>query len=493
MTAPCRQRVALHPVVALFALIPLLAAACSSSSGGDEPCTTCPVPTDAAIRLSLEFDAFSRGLDPAGFRFVDLSRIEVVIEGGTAGRRSLQLTPPQDAAFLDVHSGSYTISATGYQGADLTIFTAAPRTIVVVKGDTANVQLPMIAALGEVLFEVAGQRTGAIQAVAGQDVPFVISVKNTQGRPVPEAAITVASSSGGFGGVLVEGTNDTDAEGRVRGVIRAPHSGIMGGFEVRVDGRPIPVGTGLRVEFASAVDASKSDITGLNKSFLIADDGVDMAEFTVVVQNAEGNPLAGIPITATSSRNAGIDKSVDVIVPLPGFTSGKTDNFGRFSFGVRSTTSSFLEIDAEGRLFSRPDAGRVFHPATIRVIADGIQIDQRDITFNSVANPTGASIIATPQFVPIGQSVSLTVQVRELPQFGGGPAAGVFVEITNAFNVSQNYIRDIRPAPGFSGFRTNAQGEWKGTIRSSVPEVLSLEAKADGRALTHPPRIISFQ
>jgi hypothetical protein len=127
------------------------------------------------------------------------------------------------------------------------------------------------------------------------------------------------------------------------------------------------------------------------------------------------------------------------------------------------------------------------------VIADGIQIDQRDITFNSVANPTGASITAAPQFVPVGQTATITVRVRELPNFGGDPAVGAFVEITNAFNVSLNYTLDIRPGPGFNGFRTNAQGEWSGTIRSNTPLQLSLEAKADGRALTHPPRLVIFQ
>ena len=490
MTSRLVWRVAPLCLAAFVTLVPFLTTACSSGGPG-EACSTCPVPPDAGVRVSLEFDAFSRGLDPSAFRIHDLSRIEVVFEGGSQGRKALQLTPPQDAAFLDVRSGTYTISATGYLGQDLVLFTAGPRNVTVLEGDTVDVRLDMIAALGEVGFEIAGQRSGAIQAVAGQDVPFVVSVKNTQGRPVPSAAIVV-TSGGGFGGVLFEGTNATDAEGRIEGVIRAPHRGVVQSFEVRVDSRPVTVSADLRVEFASAVDATKSDITELSKA-MVVDDGVETAEFTVLVEDVNGNPLAGVPVTASSSRNTGIDKSVDLIVSLPGFESGKTDNFGRFRFGVRSTTSSFMQLDPQGRLFSPSDAGRVFHPATIRVLADGIPIDQRDVIFNSVTNPSTASIAATPQFVPVGQSTTITVQVRELPQFGGGPARGVFVEITNAFNESLNYVLNIQPAPGFNGFRTNDQGEWRGLLRSSTPRQLSLEAKADGRALTHPPRLVIFQ
>ena len=491
MTSRLVRRAALCSVFALFIFVSFLMTACSSS-GVDGACTTCPVPTNAALRMSVEFDAFSSGLEPSAFRFHDLSRIEIAIEGGSEGRQTLQLTPPQDAAFLDVHSGNYTISATGYLGTDLILFTAGPQSVTVVEGDTVDVPLDMVAALGEVVFEVAGQRTGTIHAVAGQDVPFVVSVKNTQGRPVPTAAIVVTSTTG-FGTVQFEGTNDTDAEGRIRGSVRALQSGTMGGFEVRVDGRPVPLGSNMQVQFASAVDASRSDIVTVSRESLIPADGADGTEFTILVQDVGGNPLAGVPVLATSSRNEGVDKNVDVFVPLPGYESGKTDNFGRFAFAIRSTTSSFMEFDAQGRLFSRTGSGTTFHSALIRVIADGIQIDQRPITFQPVTNSTGASMTISPQFRRVGESAEIEVRVNKLPQFGGGPAVGVFVELTNALFVSQNYLMDIRPAGNFNGFRTNAQGVWRGTIRSTTAGVISLEAKADGRALTGTLRNVIFQ
>src|SRR5688572_16367364 len=373
-------------------------AACSSGGGNGgptEPCRTCP---DAALRLSLEFDAAARGLQPAGFRVQDLTRIDILVQGSTAAPQTITLTPPQEASFLPVLAGIYTISATAYMS-DLILFTASNQ-VTIATGDTASVQLAMQAALGNVALEIDGEIAGAIEAVAGEDVPFVVRVRNLQGRPVPNSAVQI-HTSGGFGQVAFTGNNATDALGEARGVIRAPHSGSVTGFSLIVDNRSISVPAGLAVDFATNVNNANSGIVELTPTgdFVIAD-GIARAEMLVSVRNATGEALEGIPVTATSSRNTGVDPNVDRILLLPGYDSGKTDAFGQFRFAITSTTSSFMQLDAQGRLFSARDAGHTFIPTTIQVFADGVAIDQRDVSFNSVVNPFGANLLATPQFLP---------------------------------------------------------------------------------------------
>lgn len=472
----------------------LLVVMAACSGGGPTPptdCPPCPPLQNAALRLTVEFDAAAHGLVPAGFKVQDLTRIDLVVQSAASQPQTFSLTPPQNAAFVDVIAGSYTISATGYS-TDLIMFTANGQ-VTVTPGDTANVQLAMQAALGAVEFLIDDKTTGTVDAVAGEEVPFIIRVRNLQGRLVPNAAV-VLRSSGNFGAILVSGSDATDLQGEVRGTIRAPVSGAMSGFSLTVDGRSITIPTGLRVQFATAVDAGLSDITALTSSFVTAD-GVDTAEFAVLIRNASGAPLPEVPVIPTSSRNVGVETNVDRFQPASGYESGKTDNFGIFRFRLTSTTSSFMQLDAQGRLYSAPDAGRVFHPATIRITADGVQIDQREVTFNSTVNPNGGGLVAAPQFVIAdGQSSALIiVNIQELAVFGGGPAAGVFIELINSLNVSLNYTIDVRPEPGFTGFRTNAQGEWRGRLRSATPAELFLFAKGDGRALILNPRSVFFR
>jgi len=440
----------------------------------------------------VEFDAAARGLQPAGFRVQDLTRIDLLVEGGGGAPKTIQLTPPQDASFLAVVPGSYTVTATAYQS-DLVMFTGSSQ-VSVARGDTASVRLSMQAALGEVTFEIDGTTTGTVAATALQNVPFAVRVRNLQGRPVPNAAVQLRSTSG-VGVIAFSGNNATDALGEVRGTIRAPQSGAMSGFTLTVDNRSVNIPAGLAIQFATAVDGFKSGISSVTPIGLISADGVAQVEFTVVVRDSGGAALPDIPVSVTSSRNAGVDPNVDRITPMGESASGRTDAFGAFRFAVSSTTSGFMQLDAQGRLFSAKDAGRTFYPSTIRVVADGVAIDQRDITFNSVVWPNGAQFVITPQFLAAdGQASALVVlKINELPASGGGPAAGVFVELANSFNESLNYVLNLQPEPGFNGFRTNAEGEWRGRLRSATPADLFFFAKSDGRALIIDARSVFFR
>jgi len=173
-----------------------------------------------------------------------------------------------------------------------------------------------------------------------------------------------------------------------------------------------------------------------------------------------------------------------------------TDSNGRFEFTVKTTTSSFLQLDDEGRLFTPASSGaRPFVPSTIQIVADGVLVEQRDVSFTSTINPAQGDLNATGQFIQAdGQdSAVIIVQARRLQQFGGGPAGDAFVEITDTSNNQLNHELDITPEPGFNGFRTNGQGEWRGRIRSTTKGEVFVKARVDGRDLTVVPRSFIFQ
>lgn len=479
------------PILAILSVLIVSFAACG---GGAADCTTCPSPDDdGALRLQIQFDAAARsGMDPAGFRLQDLDRVDLQV-AGTSESRELSLDPGQDRAFLSLIPGSYAITATAFGESDLVLFTAADK-VTIFEGDTAETTLAMKPELGKVTLTIDGETSGTVEAVAGlEGLPFTVTVRNSQGQPVPGSTIGLKTADFDFGQVLFEGGNATNPQGRVTGTIRAAHSGVVE-LTLSVDDRPVADPGPTRIEFATGVVAANSRITHLSPTGqLIFSDGQQRYEFTVVVQDARGNPLPGVPVNPESDRNIGVDPNVDIIVPAQGFESGTTDATGTFRFRVRTFTSSFLRLDEQGRLFSPPMAH--FVPSTIIVLADGVQIDQRQLTFNSTVNSSAGEFTVTDQFVTAnGQdSTVLVVRAREIRSLGGDPVANKFVELTNVLDELLNYELDIVPEPGFTGFRTNASGEWRGRLRSNQSQILSLEAKVDGRALNVNTLNIVFQ
>lgn len=474
----------------LLAPLAVLALGVACSGGSDDGCPTCPPPPSetGALRLEIEFDdAAKGGLQPAGFSVSDLERIDLVV-AGTGESITRTLKPSENRAFFELELGRYVVTATAMGPNDLELF-GAVLDVTIAVGDTVDATLEMEPALGTVTFEVGGQTSGTVEAVAGEGVPFSVTVRNSQGRPVPGSSVRITRSDPDYGQVLFDGTNETDLQGRVTGLVNAAFSGSLD-LSVEVDRRPIPAPGPTRVEFVTGVSAAKSSITDVARSGtmlpptggnLVAD-GQARFEYTVEVRNKNGDPLPGVPVTPTSNRNAGVDPDVDIIEPANGYESGKTDANGVFRFRVRTFSSSFLFLNGDDRLES---TNGTFVPNVVEVVADGVGIDQRSQTWNSTVHPNLGGLNTSKRFVTAnGQDFAvIMVDAEKLSQAGGGPVAHAYVEIVTARGDVLNHVLDITPEPGFDGFRTNAQGEWRGRISSTTTGDVFFGVKVDGRAL----------
>ncbi|MDX1660636.1 MAG: hypothetical protein R3326_02500 [Gemmatimonadota bacterium] len=491
------RRPAWRSLFLLFSTFVLLGLAACSGGSGDDECTTCPPPPPetGALRLAITYESAALGLEPAGFRASDVERVELTVAGtNDAIDRSLQ--PGVDRAFFELDPGPYSIAATGFGEGDLVLFKDAVE-VTIAAGDTVDATIELEATLGQVALTIDGESSGTIDAVAGEGVPFTVLVRNEQGQPVPGSTIQLTRSNPDYGQVSFDGTTRTDAQGRVTGTINAPFSGEMT-LSLQVDGRAIPSPGPTRVVFATGVAAGNSRITagptysGPRLSQRPVANGVGRFTFTVEVRDRDGDPLPGVPVNPISQRNSGVDPNVDIIAPANGFESGTTDQAGVYKFTVRSFTSSFFELNDEGRLRSTDGT---FVPDVIEIFADGVKIDQRALTWNSPVHPNRGDFSPNKQFVNAdGQDFAvLIVNAEQLPQVGGGPAANAFVEIVDSRGNVLNQALDLTPESGFEGFRTNAQGQWRGRLRSDTAGAVFFAVKVDGRGLILPVRSVIFQ
>lgn len=471
----------------------LLACGGGGGGGGNNACTTCPPPvTDGTLRVSIQFDdAAKSGLQPAGFRLSDVDHIELSIAGAPTAEQILQ--PGQDKAIFDLTPGSYSISAKAVGDNELALFTAS-QDFSITLADTADVTLAMNPALGAVTLTVDGQSSGAVTGTAGEGVPFTVTVKNTQGAPVPDAAVVLKTTASGYGQVLFDGGNATGSDGTVHGTITAPYHGALD-LSMTVDGRTIASPGPTHVEFVTGVDADKSAITQFTPTgTILLANGKDAYAVTVQIRNASGQPLPDVPVTVASNRNVGVEPDVDLIEPQNGYASRTTDATGLYRFRIRSNTSSFLQLNGEGVLTAEGNDGR-FLPSTIQIFADGVPVDQRAVSFNSTVDPANTQLTTSKQFVTAnGQdSAVLIVTAQNVSMFGDGPAKNAYVEIIDNLGHTLNEDLAITPEPGYNGFRTDASGEWRGRIRSSTAKTVFLKVRVDGRSATIFPRSIIFR
>lgn len=480
-----------HPGLgARFGFLLLLTAFASGcGGGGGSACTTCPSGGETgALRIAIDFDTgASSALQPAGFRPQDVRRVDVSIVG-LDDAASLSLPAPIDVAFVSLKPGVYGIDATAYGDADLVLF-STETTVQVAAADTASLTLDLDAARGDVQLQVNGQGgSGRVRARAATDVPLSVTVFNSDGRPVPNSRIEVTTAPAGFADLELENGGLTDAAGRLTGTLRVPHSGELR-LSLAVDGETVSAGTDLVLDFATAVNSTTSELSQPPQRLLVAN-GMDFQEYTMVVRNVDGEVLPDVPIQLSSNRNTGLDSNVDALLPLPGFESGVTNAQGEFRFQVRSFTSSFMRLDAAGRLFSPPQAG--FVDSTIEVFADGVLIGRRTLTFNSTVDPRQGGLNIAPQFVPANGQSSALITVTAM-RSTGQPVVNAYVELVNTLGVNQNFLLNIVPEPGFDGFRMNDQGIWRGRIRSTQRGAIFLDAKVDGRTITNSLRSVVFQ
>lgn len=493
------SRRAVRGFALLFPLV--LAAACSGTDIVDPGCPTCPPdPTEGALRLSIAYVGPQGALEPAGFRPSDVRTVEVTVQGG-AQSQHLSLAPTQNGVFLDLLPGTYSVTASAFGDGNILLFSDQAQ-VTVILADTVNLTLEMVAQVGTITVDVDGRTSGMVPAVAGEDLPFTVTVRNTEGRVVPGAVVDVRSSNPTYADAAEQGSDVTDVNGQVTGLIRAPFSGTIN-LSVTVDGWAIsnPVAPS-GVTFASGVSAGASTIVQLiphpSNSLLFAD-GQQTYSMTVLVQNTRGEPLPRTPITVRSTRNAGVDTGVDILEPASG--TWETNELGLLTFTVRSFTSSFFHLGEDGIITSQPSAEfpqGEFFAGVVTIEADGVEIGSQFYRWNSTVfpGPGSGSLTADKATVQAnGQDFALiTVTASRIGALGGGPVVGGYVELTNSIGVVLNKTLNIEPLPGYDGFRTNSAGIWQARIRSSTPGFLFLSLKVDGRSMIIPSaRLITFQ
>lgn len=467
-------------------------AACGGGDGGGDLCLTCPPPPDTipppppppmdgTVSVTIQYDAAATSaLLPAGFKVVDIEEVELVIAGVDANVQET-LTPQQTTFTATLPPGSYAIAASAQGADDLVLFTSSTNADVVA-GETTEAILAMVVAMGDVILEVDGRTSGVVDAVASFGVPFSVTVRNTQGDLVPNSIVDLQATDPDFASVTFDDTNRTDANGAVSGTIDARVRGSTG-LTLSVDDRSIPSAGQVSIDFATGVDAARSEATA-NGSLIVAD-GVSQATITVSLRNSAGEELPRVPVMMTADRNANdASEVIDLLNPAPGFESGTTDEGGSFMFNVRSRTSSLLIVDEEGNLRSE-GSGQLF-PSQVRISAEGIDLGMQEFTIYSNVDPFSGSFTSNRLTVDADGSdfARLTVSaVDEEGGSGGGPAEGRFVEFRNFTGETLNYTMDIAPEPGFENFRTDENGEWRGRIRSTEVRDLLLLLFVDGRQL----------
>lgn len=182
-------------------------------------------------------------------------------------------------------------------------------------------------------------------------------------------------------------------------------------------------------------------------------------------------------LTISSSRG-----SVDTVTP----SSGTTNSAGEFTFGVSSNSSSFLTLQ-NGTLRSSGDGKYV--PSVITVQSSGGAVESFNVTFDAITSSSlaqEADFKLTPGKVAVGEEVEIYLRVSRTAKYGGGGAPNRYVEIMGTLNryVEEQYdFLSLRPAPGYSGFRTNASGEWRGILTASEPGTVHMGVRADGRPI----------
>lgn len=475
------RRLLLVPVLAAVAAA---LAACGGQGGPSAPSgpnpPNPPPPADDAgvvhVMIEINEPAGAGSVVPTGFRAIDIERILVDVFGAAESRR-LELVGPQRETFVELEVGSYQVTAAAFGEVEDVILFEGTGEVTIAKGDTVDVEIVLDPSLGNVRLIVGGKFAGTVNAVAATPVPFEVTVENRQGRRVPGVAVELQLVSGNAVVEYDGGIDWTDENGRVTGTVTAPHSGLVQ-FDLQVEGIQIEEPGPTGIQFATAVSRQNSGIVSVTPNDLVYADGNDRYRFTVQVLDKEGLPLPGVPVEATSSRN--VIGPVDFLEP----ELGVTDENGLFAFTIRSWSSSFLYLEngkLRGANADDPDFGQ-FHPFEVAVVADGVDVGTREIVFGSPVD-LGESVLTTNGGTAKANGedyATLVVIAERLDRIGGGRAEGALVELIEK-GVLVNDVYDIQPAPGFTGFRTNANGEWRGRIRSTEEGEKFFQLRLDGR------------
>lgn len=291
--------------------------------------------------------------------------------------------------------------------------------------------------------------TSQLPAIAISGAPLspqpALRLEDADGTPVAREGVIVTVQIASGGGSLTGATTATsDAEGHVafgdlaiRGSPGTRRLIFAADAFAPATSPPIALGVGAPSSIEPAAGDDQSAVVG----------GAVPVDPSVLVKDADGNPLGGIPVTFTVTGGGGT-------------VSGNTPVTG--SNGVATV--------GEWRL------GTTVGENTLSATVAGQNLSGGPVVFSATGTPGGVSaeqstVAASPATVSASSASTITVTVRD--QFGN-PLSGI--EVTLAVSGSGNTL--VQPASP-----TNADGEATGTVSSTAAGVLTVSATAGGVAI----------
>ncbi|HEY7529142.1 MAG TPA: Ig-like domain-containing protein [Gemmatimonadota bacterium] len=428
------------PVEAI--LLVLLVSACSGSSG--------PEPTGLLRVTAADLDGASGALAPSGFEVADVSSFRIQLNRGP--------TIVVDSTFVrsggltqefELRPDTYVVLVEAFQGDGVLLFTGVGQTALLAD-DTTDVAVDLDPSLGDV--EVAIGDGGAVVVPTNGTAPIRVTVRNSRGQPVAGARLGFSVVPSQAADVRFSGAPETGPEGTFQAVLDP--AGFEGQAELRltVDGIAAELDAAT-FSIVSPVDVQLSEVRVSNGVRLSAD-GLSAAGIEVTVVDAQGAPLAGIPVVVQSSRN-----TPGNLLDRIQLERSETDAAGRVEAALRTSSSSSLAGDA-----------------TIRVFADGKQLaDTGLVTFRSIVDAVGTRVLITPTTLEANGIEAADVLV-EVSALDGGPASDVLVQLAT----KDDSLFRIQP----SSTRSNAQGEARFRISSTVATGTFVDVIADGLRTT---------
>lgn len=202
------------------------------------------------------------------------------------------------------------------------------------------------------------------------------------------------------------------------------------------------------------VDAALSGLSQAETDRLLSD-GKAAREITVRIVDPRGNPIAGVEVELSSSRNGGALGMVDLIVP----ERGVTDAGGVLRAEFTTQSSSTLLGDA---LITASAAGKLLNDViTIQMVTPVSAV------LSTLTCPFGPTHVAGSPSEP--NEARITAVVRDVQ---GRPLAGTFVQ----FMTRDQAVWPVTPPNG----RSDAAGVFQAVVTSSRAASTFLDFYADG-------------
>ncbi len=286
--------------------------------------------------------------------------------------------------------------------------------------------------------DVSVDKTTAV-ANGVDSITVTALVRDAQGNPIAGSFVTIEAT--GTSNTITPSSGVTGADGRLVGKMRSTKAELKT-VSARV-GATLITQTRNVTFTPGAFSAAVSTVT-VDKTTAVAN-GVDSIAVTALVTDAQGNPIAGSPVTIESTG------TMNRITPSSGVTGADGCLIGK----MRSTKAELKTISARvGATPITQTRNVTFTPGAFSAAASDVQVDKT----TAVADGT--------------DSITVTALVTDVY---GNPISGsaVTIEATGTMNT-------IVPPSGLSG----SDGRMIAKVKSTKAELKTVSARVGATLIT---------